>query len=100
MRTIKKNKEATNADKLGDYNLPTIKRVKRDVKVKEGNKAVELFPSDSESDLNVDGKEDNSKKKQNKKKRRKRARKEIEEVIIDNDDGQQDTIEDININDW
>ncbi|KAL1494504.1 hypothetical protein ABEB36_010091 [Hypothenemus hampei] len=52
VRNLKKSKEITNNDMLGDYKLPKLKKIeKKPVKTKaEGS--VELFPSDSEDDEN------------------------------------------------
>lgn len=47
MYTMKKNKQLTNNEELGEYNLPTIK--KKSPKVRSEG-PVELFPSDSEED--------------------------------------------------
>lgn len=96
LKTIKKNKQLTNNDQLGDYKLPTINRVKKGDSKKSDGK-VELFPSDSE---------DESEENTNKKPRRgKRGGKKINKRNVDesgpvDDGGQGDIVEDIKMDDW
>ncbi|XP_018561160.1 nucleolar complex protein 2 homolog [Anoplophora glabripennis] len=96
LRTVKKNKQLTNNDQLGDYKLPTINKFKRRESKKSDGK-VELFPSDSE---------DESEENKNKKPRRgKRGGKKINKRIVDesgpvDDGGQRDIVEDIKMDDW
>lgn len=87
IHTIKKNKQLTNNEDLGDYKLPEIK--KKAVKVKSDG-PVELFPSDSEDD------EENDKKR----KRGKRGGKNFNKKVKDEsgpveDDGVEDIVEDL-----
>lgn len=95
VRMIKKNKEATDNEALGDYNLPTIKKVTK--KVKEGNEGpVELFPSDSESE---------DEQVVNKKKRGKRGGKNAKKRVVDQsgpvDAGdEKDIVQDLKLSDW
>ncbi|KAF5295175.1 hypothetical protein FQR65_LT10563 [Abscondita terminalis] len=104
LRTIKKNKEMTNTTEIGDYDLPNIKRVKKEAR--KDDQTGELFPSDSDSggEINFgndDGDNDMHSEKVKKKKRRKRAGKMIkveEEQDLNYDE--KDTVEDLNIADW
>lgn len=94
VRAIKKSKEATDNEAVGEYNLPIIKRVAR--KEKEG--PVELFPSDSES-------ENEGPKEMVKKKRGKRGGKNVNKRIVDEsgpvDAGEEmDVVEDLKLSDW
>lgn len=90
VHTVKKNKQMTNNEELGDYNLPVIKKKKIDKK--EG--PVELFPSDSESD--------NDTFESKKRKRGKRGKKVVKTIdsgpVVDN--GEEDLVENLEINDW
>ncbi|XP_022916692.1 nucleolar complex protein 2 [Onthophagus taurus] len=96
LRTIKRNKEATGNDKLGEYNLPILK--KGVINKKVSDEKVELFPSDSESEEET----------QLKKKRGKRGGKNVnkkKKVIDVSDDfgdygDQDDIVEDIKLDDW
>ncbi|KAK4874875.1 hypothetical protein RN001_014235 [Aquatica leii] len=101
LRTIKKNKEMTNTTEIGDYNLPVIKKLKRDNSDGQG----ELFPSDSESggEINFGGQDDDDVPVEKvKKKKKKKASKKVGAFDVDDDLNvdEKDTVEDINIADW
>lgn len=96
IRTVKKNKMLTDNDALADYNIPTVKKIKKkDAAAKNGG-PVELFPSDSEDEAT----------ETNVKKRGKRGGKNVnKKVVIDEsgpvqDGGQKDIVEDIKLSDW
>lgn len=103
LRNIKKNKQATNNEELGDYNLPTIKKSKKTTEQNDTTGPVTLFPSDSESDEEGFGKGN----AQQKPKRGKRGGKNQKKKIIpldlqmdvdDNED--QDVVQDFKASDW
>lgn len=103
MRTVKKNKEATNNEAIGDYDLPVLKKVKREKKVEKG--PLELFPSDSESDTEKN--DFDEEKGAGKRKRGKRGGKNVNKrVVVDYsgkvevDSKDKDIVEDLNISDW
>ncbi|KRT80116.1 hypothetical protein AMK59_6378, partial [Oryctes borbonicus] len=103
MRNVKRNKEATNNDAIGEYNLPHLKR--RDKPKNEHQKSgeqVELFPSDSESDLGVE--EEISVKRKRGKRGGKNTNKKLATIALDedqvNDDGLEDVVEDFKASDW
>lgn len=93
LRTIKKNKMLTNNEELGDYKLPTINKVRKSQQ-KNSEGPVELFPSDSEEEVeNIP------------KPRKKREGKKLKKHIADEsgpvaDNGEKDIVEDINPEDW
>lgn len=95
MRVIKKSKDATNNEQVGDYNLPAVKKTNKKVKKHEG--PVELFPSDSESDEG---------EKETKRRRGKRGGKNVNKQIedhsgpVDSGDGDEDLVEDLKLSDW
>ncbi|KAJ8972628.1 hypothetical protein NQ314_000084 [Rhamnusium bicolor] len=96
LRTIKKNKQLTNNEELGDYKLPTIKKVKRVINKESGEK-VELFPSDSEDE---EGENINEKPR-----RGKRGGKNVNKKFVDesgpvDDGGEKDIVQDIEIDNW
>ncbi|KAG5890176.1 hypothetical protein JTB14_014342 [Gonioctena quinquepunctata] len=92
LRTIKKNKQLTDNEGLADYNLPTIKTVKKNVQKKDG--PVDLFPSDSEEE------EGNEKRKRGKRGGRKLNKNISNDSNLIVDNGQGDIVEDIEMNDW
>lgn len=94
----KKQKEATNNDILGDYNLPVLKKGQkpRDIKRKEG--PVELFPSDSEDDGPEVGTLEKEKPKRGK--RGSKKRKTFEQVSKEIDGDMDDVVEDTKASDW
>lgn len=97
MRVIKKSKEATDNEAVGDYRLPEIKRVPRKEKgAQEG--PVELFPSDSESEGEVKMAE---KKRKRGKRGGKNANRKVDEsgpVEVGNDE--KDIVQDLKLSDW
>lgn len=105
LKTIKKKKEITENDKLGDYNLPVIKRIKKENK-KEDNKPANPFPSDSESEddnFNFGDKTNRTEpeQKRNKKKRNKKQTVRNTEDSNEMDDvDQQDEVKDFDISEW
>ncbi|GJQ82217.1 hypothetical protein Trydic_g19421 [Trypoxylus dichotomus] len=103
VRNVKRNKEATNNDAIGEYNLPNLKKRGNAKKVvrKPGEK-VELFPSDSESDM---GDEVQAPVKAKRGKRGgKNANKRAITVTVNedrfDDDDIQDVVEDCKAGDW
>ncbi|CAG9857031.1 unnamed protein product [Phyllotreta striolata] len=94
LRTVKKNKQLTSNDELADYNLPVLKRSKKETARSEG--PVELFPSDSEDEETADVKP----------KRGKRAGKKYNKTTFDSTTNEIDTsnvkdiVQDINEDDW
>lgn len=95
VRAIKKNKEATDNEAVGEYNLPTIKRVAR----KEKQGPVELFPSD-DSESEGEGPQATVKRK-----RGKRGGKNVNKRIVDEsgpvDAGEaMDVVEELKLSDW
>ncbi|XP_031354276.1 nucleolar complex protein 2 homolog [Photinus pyralis] len=102
IRTVKKNKEMTNTSDISDYQLPTVRKIKKE---RSGNSG-ELFPSDSESEELKFGSEDDGEEsiKHDTKKRKKRKSKVVNNAgssdsgaILEEKD---DTVEDLNIDDW
>lgn len=97
VRVIKKNKEATNNEAVGEYNLPVIKRVAKDVKEKKDG-PVELFPSD---DSDSEGEE-----KVVKRKRGKRGGKNVRKKVVVDESGpvdagdEKDIVQDLKLSDW
>lgn len=93
----KKQKEITQNDVLGDFNLPVLRKGQkpRDVKRQEG--PVELFPSDSEDEMEV---EDEEKPKRKRGKRGSKKQKVFEEVSKEIDDDRADEVTDIKVSDW
>lgn len=98
MKNQKKNKEATNNEVLGNYELPVLKKVKKAGEQSSG--PVELFPSDSSDS-------ENESEVVVKRKRGKRGGKNVNkkpiEVTIDkdvNDDNVEDIVEDLKVTDW
>lgn len=95
MRVIKKSKEATNNEEVGEYNLPKIKKVVKEPKEKKDG-PVELFPSDSESEEEA---------KEVKRKRGKRGGKNVRKKVTDEsgpvDAGdERDIVQDLKLSDW
>lgn len=98
VRTVKKNKEITKNDVLGDYNLPTMKKHKISEKKNEG--PVELFPSDSEDEeMGIEKKPRRGKRggKNVAKKYAAAKQSDVEEMDV-NDAG--DLVKDISADDW
>lgn len=99
LNKIKKNKQFTNNEELGEYNLPKLKKTeKKETKPVEG--PVELFPSDSE-----DEGETVLEKTGEKRKRGKRGSKNNPKIVKNdigsiNDTDEKDIVEDINPDDW
>ncbi|CAH0563898.1 unnamed protein product [Brassicogethes aeneus] len=95
---IKKNKQLTNADELGDYKLPTLnKKSKKNDDGKESKDSpVVLFPSDSEDE----GEFEKSGKNKKRGKRGKSQKKRVEDSGPVQDDGEKDIVQDIDLNDW
>lgn len=101
LHNIKKRKQLTDNDKLGDYDLPKLKKVKRTETPKNDGPVV-LFPSESESD--GEGKEEEKQKK----KRGKRGSKKNKYAaaangnaeISDDDNAEQDIVQDMKASDW
>lgn len=120
VHNVKKRKQITNNEELGEYNLPMIKKAKKNVnKTQKG--PVELFPSDSEDDdnkieFNKNGIEENGteevenmnaieevKSKKKKKKKNKGKKSANDKNIEDNveiDDNVEDIVEDFKMSDW
>lgn len=99
LNTVKKNKRLTNNEELGDYKLPTIKKIDRK-QAEPSDGPVELFPSDSEDDETA--LEKDSKKKRGTrggKKSRKLIQMDTENINIE-DDNEKDVVEDLQLNDW
>lgn len=117
--SMKKRKQETGNDEIGDYNLPTIKKIKKNNV--DGNKKeseqVTLFPSDSESEEDqeeadngkvVFGKTKNSNNDGKEKKRGKRgggktnAKNNAEDIDMNVEvgDGEEDVVQEFNMNDW
>uniref|UniRef100_A0A6P7GR46 Nucleolar complex protein 2 homolog n=1 Tax=Diabrotica virgifera virgifera TaxID=50390 RepID=A0A6P7GR46_DIAVI len=94
LRVVKKNKQLTSNDELADYNLPTLKRTKKDAKKSEG--PVELFPSDSEEDDDDEG----GKRKRGKRGGKKHKKAAPSGPVEPEDDGEKDIVEDIEVDDW
>ncbi|XP_044272420.1 nucleolar complex protein 2 homolog [Tribolium madens] len=93
LHKMKKNKQLTNNEELGEYNLPTIK--KKPAKVRDEG-PLELFPSDSE---------DENEGQEKKRKRGKRGGKNVSKKVKDEsgpveDDGGEDIVEDLKMSDW
>ncbi|XP_017774645.1 PREDICTED: nucleolar complex protein 2 homolog [Nicrophorus vespilloides] len=107
---LKRKKQANKTDEIAEYNLPTLKKFKKE-NVKREDGPVELFPSDSEDELSIEKKEvdgDASKKvktqsQSEKKKLKKKSKKtkgstmEIDEI---NASGEGDIVQDFNVSDW
>ncbi|XP_060521938.1 nucleolar complex protein 2 homolog [Cylas formicarius] len=93
LRNIKRNKEFTRNDQLGDYKLPTLNKVKKKATQKAEGR-VELFPSDSD-----DSAHEGIKKFKRGKRGGKKNKKAFEEASADSDN-QQDIVEDVNADDW
>ncbi|XP_025831590.1 nucleolar complex protein 2 homolog [Agrilus planipennis] len=113
IRTIKKNKLATENDKIGEYNLPIIRKTKKEKPDSEIKNPPNPFPSDSESDNEFNfGESDDEKSTENERKTKRGARgkgKTNKKLIRrDNDsnsvspDGSdvEDLIEDIKLSEW
>ncbi|KAJ8941623.1 hypothetical protein NQ318_000329 [Aromia moschata] len=97
LKTIKKNKQMTNNEQLGDYKLPVVKKIKK-TNTKSSDGPVELFPSDSEDDEVAEG-------KKAKPRRGKRGGKNVNRKFVDEsgpveDGGQKDIVKDIDMDDW
>lgn len=99
VHTAKKLKEITENDKLGDFNLPILRKGQKppreSAKPKEG--PVELFPSDSESE------EEKAQEIPEKKKRGKRGSKKRKAVDVGDsidDDKTGDIVQDTKASDW
>lgn len=98
VRMIKKSKEATNNEEVGEYNLPMIKKVTKEVKEKKEG-PVELFPSDSES-------EQEEGENVVKRKRGKRGGKNVKRKKVVDESGpvdvgdEKDIVEDLKLSDW
>lgn len=99
MRVIKKSKEATDNEAVGEYNLPLLKRPARKEKEVRQEGQVVLFPSDSESENEED------KALKVKTKRGKRGGKNVRRKVLDEsgpvDAGdEKDIVEDLKLSDW
>lgn len=101
LRNIKKSKQATENEKIGDYNLPTIKKVRKDTK-KEILGPANPFPSDDDSETEVAQQKNKGNVINNSKKIKRVKRKNTAAIKIEQDDGDNDVdvVEDLNINDW
>lgn len=95
IRVIKKNKEATNNDAMGDYKLPTIKKVVKENKEKKEG-PVELFPSDSESDEQQVA----AKKRRGKRGGRNTKKKVMDESGPVDTGDEKDIVQDLKLGDW
>ncbi|KAK5640709.1 hypothetical protein RI129_009256 [Pyrocoelia pectoralis] len=101
IRMIKKNKEMTNTSAISDYQLPTVRKIK-----KESTEHCEPFPSDSESDEIKFDSESNEqeqviqKTKNRKKRKSKSIGNEVANVFEDDNLMQKDTVEDFNMDNW
>lgn len=95
----KKMKELTDNDKLGEYNLPVLKKGQKPPRsnVKEG--PVELFPSDSEDDEVEEEEKVVEKPKRGKRGSKKGKKAKPSEMEVDEDVGD-DIVEDIKASDW
>lgn len=98
IRNMKKNKEETNNEALGDYQLPTLK--KRDKSVtKKAEGPVELFPSDSEDEETpLDKKQKRGKRGGKNARKNKTVHSEVNDEDMDGDEG--DVVQDISADDW
>lgn len=98
LRTVKRNRQATDAEKIGDYNLPSVKRVRKEVVSKE---PANPFPSDDEDDGDQGEKEVSVSKV--KRKRVKSKKRKLAKVAAESDGDEEavgDVVEDFNDNDW
>ncbi|ERL85936.1 hypothetical protein D910_03351 [Dendroctonus ponderosae] len=98
IRNMKKNKEVTNNEALGDYQLPTLKKRDKTVAKKEEG-PVELFPSDSEDE------EAAGDQKQKRGKRGGKNARKIKTIISqindeDMGDDEGDVVQEISADDW
>lgn len=104
LRNIKKNKQATNNEEIGDYNLPIIKKSKKATEQNDSNGPVTLFPSDSESDAEDGfGKGNDEQKPKRGKRGGKNQKKKIVPVDLQMDvdeDEDQDVVQDFKVSDW
>ncbi|KAJ3645540.1 hypothetical protein Zmor_023186 [Zophobas morio] len=94
LHSVKKHKQLTQNDELGNYKLPKIK--KKPTKVRSEG-PVELFPSDSE--------DSDASSQEKKRKRGKRGGKNANKKMRDEsgpveDGGEKDIVEDIKMSDW
>lgn len=103
---MKKRKQETENEEIGDFNLPMLKRAKKSTE-SDPTKPVTLFPSDSESDGEEDGRfghvEEASPEKPKRGKRGsgRNALKAAENVTIKIEDGfEQDIVQDFDASDW
>lgn len=100
LHMMKKQKEATNNDALGEFNLPILRKGQkpRDLKRKEG--PVELFPSDSEDDGPEVPQEKVEEVKEKRGKRGSKKNKTFEKVTKEVDEDKGDVVEDTKASDW
>lgn len=105
--SMKKRKQETDNDEIGDFNLPTIKKIRKNNDANKEAEPVTLFPSDSESEAE-DGKFGKSKNvndgkgKRGKRGSGKTSEKNIDDIDLklEDDDGEQDILQDFSVNDW
>lgn len=96
----KKMKEITNNEQLGEYNLPVLKKGQKPQKRKEREGPVELFPSDSEEEGEVEMEVPVEKPKRLKRRSKKTKKVKVSEIAEDENDKIEDVVEDIKASDW
>lgn len=116
LRTLKKKKQLTNNEELGDYNLPVLKKFKKTVDPESANQPANPFPdTDSEDELDFERKgkaeveeaQSRKRKRKNKISREQELEKEEKEISNDvafdepvDDGGQEDVVEDLDLSDF
>ncbi|KAI4457211.1 nucleolar complex 2 and rad4-related [Holotrichia oblita] len=103
MKNVKRNKEATNNEAIGEYNLPVLKKRVKSGKIEQkSDEKVELFPSDSDSD--VDQEISTVEKSRRGKRGGKSGKKKPITVTLDEDNASEgevpDIVEDLKVSDW
>lgn len=97
-------KRATNSDKLGEYNIPTLKKRSNKNTSPQHDGPVELFPSSGESDEEVGlALSDASPKKKQRGTRGGKGKRKVENVSVEDmenaEDGQDDIVQDLRLSD-
>ncbi|XP_067008796.2 nucleolar complex protein 2 isoform X2 [Anabrus simplex] len=106
LHTQQQAKKITENEKLGDFNLPVLKKREKKVSVSKSEGPVELFPSDdSDEDNNMFGPEETEEPKKKRGKRGGKGKKQRESkstkpaLTVESEQADNDIIEDLHLSD-
>lgn len=100
----KKKRQAANTDDINDYDVPMIKRKRKNTEKDGGDGPVELFPSDDEDENILEASEGlqngEKKEKRQKKKKQKTVKEDVPQQEEEIEDDGVDIVKDLDIDDW